>query len=427
MEPPNRRVIVVGGGAAGLLAAGAAARSGAQVVLLEKMERPGRKLGITGKGRCNLTNSASSGDFLRHYGEAARFMRYALGRFSQDDLIDLVEDLGVATVTERGGRVFPASGKASQVVEALITWVRGLGVQIERLAPVTRLLIEEGRLSGVVSCSGEVAPANERIHRADAVVLATGGVSYPRTGSTGDGYRLAAEAGHQIVELHPALVPIETAGNLAARLQDLSLRNVTAQVWRDGRKRLALQGEMTFMSYGLSGPIILTLSKSIAQALAEECRVEVVIDLKPALDDQKLDRRLLRDLESKGKQKIKAILRGLLPSRLIPICCEMANLPVEKVGHQVTAAERKRLRQWLKGIRLQVTRTRPITEGLVTAGGVTRTEVDPRTMASRVLPGLYLAGEVIDVDADTGGYNLQAAFSTGWIAGQSSARVPPSG
>ncbi len=427
MEPQKRRVIVVGGGAAGLLAAGAAARAGADVVLLEKMERPGRKLAITGKGRCNLTNSASPSDFLRHYDEAGRFMRYALGRFSQDDLVDLLEDLGVATVTERGGRVFPVSGKAVEVVEALITWVRDLGVRIEQRAPVARFVIEDERLRGVVTCRGEATPANERIHRADAVVLATGGMSYPRTGSTGDGYRLAAEAGHQVVEPRPALVPIETAGNLAARLRDLNLRNVTAQVWYDGRKRMALQGEMTFMSYGLSGPIILTLSKRIAQALAEDHRVEVVIDLKPALDDRKLDRRLLRDLEAKGKLKIRAILRGLLPSQLIPICCEMANLPVEKVGHQVTAVERKRLRQWLKGVRLQVTRTKPIAEGLVTAGGVVRAEVNPRTMASRILPGLHLAGEVLDIDADTGGYNLQAAFSTGWVAGQSAAKVPSSG
>jgi predicted Rossmann fold flavoprotein len=257
---------------------------------------------------------------------------------------------------------------------------------------------------------------------AAVVIVATGGASYPGTGSTGDGYRLAAAVGHTIVPIRPALVPLETAGDVAPRLQGLSLRNVTARVWVDGEKRAEAFGEMLFTHFGLSGPIILSLSKRVVDALRLGQDVTLAIDLKPALDERKLDARLLRELDARGKQQFRTLLKSLLPRKLIPVCIALTGIPPHKAGHQITAGERKRLRGWLKDFRLQVTGHRPFSEALITAGGVDTAQVDPRTMASRLVAGLYFAGEVLDVDADTGGYNLQAAFSTGRMAGESAAR-----
>jgi len=326
-------------------------------------------------------------------------------------------------VTERGGRVFPASGqacpersrRAQDVVDALVRWVGEHGVTLRTRSPVERLLVEGGRVVGVQASRG-------RVYRADAVIVATGGASYPATGSTGDGYRLAESVGHTIVPIRPALVPLETAGDIAPRLQGLSLRNVTVRVWVDGKRQAEAFGEMLFTHFGLSGPIILSLSRQVVDALRLGQRVILSIDLKPALDERKLDARLLRDLDAHGKQQFRTLLKELLPRKLIPLCIDLTGIPPDKVAHQITAQERKRLRMWLKDFRLEVTGYRPFTEALITAGGVDTREVDPRTMASRLVEGLYFAGEVLDVDADTGGYNLQAAFSTGWAAGRSAAR-----
>jgi len=413
-----RRVIVVGAGASGLMAAGQAAQMGASVLLLEKMDRPGRKLRITGKGRCNLTNVAPVSDFIAHFGPSGCFLRQAFYRFFTSDLLALFEELGVPTVTERGGRVFPVSQEARDVVDALVRWVREGGVQIQTRSSVERLLIEEERVVGVKTSTDPTG----RTYRADAVIVATGGASYPATGSTGDGYRLAESVGHTLVPVRPALVPLETAGDVAPRLQGLSLRNVTAQIWIAGQEQAELFGEMLFTHFGVSGPIILSLSRQIVDALRQDRRVVLSIDLKPALDGDKLDARLLRDLDAHGKRHFRTLLKGLLPGKLIPVCIDLTGIPPHKEAHQITAQERERLRTWLKDFRLEVTGHRPFSEAIITAGGVETREVDPRTMASRLVEGLYFAGEVLDVDADTGGYNLQAAFSTGWLAGRSAAR-----
>jgi predicted Rossmann fold flavoprotein len=424
----NRRVIVVGGGAAGLMAAGQAASLGAEVLLFEKKSRPGRKLRLTGKGRCNLTNETSLSEFIAHFGPNGRFLRQAFSQFFTADLVDFFGGLGISTVTERGGRVFPATGQAQDVVDALVRWVKDQGVTVYTRSPVEGLLVEGLRVVGVrvskprVSQKKAGASSPGRVYRAGAVVVATGGASYPATGSTGDGYRLAQSVGHTIVPIRPALVPLETSGNIASRLQGLSLRNVTARVLVDGKEQARQFGEMLFTHFGLSGPIVLSLSKQVVDALRLGQSVTVSIDLKPALDERKLDARLLRDLDSFGKRQFRTLLKGLLPSKLIPVCIDLTSIPPRKVGHQITAQERKRLRSWLKDFRLEVTGHRPISEAIITAGGIETREIDPPTMASRLVEGLYFAGEVLDIDADTGGYNLQAAFSTGWVAGRSAAR-----
>ncbi len=410
----ERGVIVIGGGAAGLMAAGQAAELGAETLLLEKMKRPGNKLRITGKGRCNLTNVTPLSEFIAHFGPNGRFLRQAFSRFFTPELVAFFEELGVRTVTERGGRVFPASDRAQDVVDALVRWVGERGVTLRTRSPVKQLLVEGGRVVGV-----RVA---KRVYRADGVIVATGGVSYPATGSTGDGYRLAASVGHSIVPLRPALVPLETAGDVAPRLQGLSLRHVTVRVWVNGKKQAEAFGEMLFTHFGLSGPIILSLSGRVVDALRQGQGVVLAIDLKPALDEHKLDVRLLRDLDMHGKQQFRTLLEALLPRKLIPVCIDLTSISPHKMGHQITAQERRRLRTWLKDFRLEVTGYRSFAEAIITAGGVDTREIDPRTMASRLVEGLYFTGEVLDVDADTGGYNLQAAFSTGWLAGRAAAR-----
>lgn len=417
-----RKVIVIGGGASGLIAAGQAAEQGAETLILEKMRRSGLKLRITGKGRCNLTNIAPLPDFIAHFGPAGRFLRNAFSRFFVSDLMEFLEKLGVQTVTERGGRVFPESGEAHEIANALEKWSNECGVTVRSQSRVKRLLVEKGHVVGVLI---ENAPTQRgssgRTYHADSVILATGGASYPATGSTGDGYRLAKSVGHTIVSIRPALVPIVTAGNIASRLQGLSLRNVNVRLMIDGKKRAEAFGEMIFTHFGVSGPIILTLSRQVVDALQMKRQATLSIDHKPALDNRKLDARLLRDLDAHGRKKFRALLKGLLPSKLIPVCADLTGIPLDRMLHQVTAQQRKTLRLWLKDFRLEVTGHRPFSEAIITAGGVDTREVDPRTMASRIVKGLYFAGEVLDLDADTGGYNLQAAFSTGWIAGRAAA------
>jgi len=410
----KRNVIIVGGGAAGLMAAGQAAEQGAQVLLLEKMDRPGRKLRITGKGRCNLTNMTSREAFIEHFGPTGDFLRQVFYRFFNTDLVAFFEGLGVPTETQRGGRVFPVSERAEDVVDALVHWLVKRGVAVQTQTPVEGLLLQEGHVAGVETRSGQ-------IHRGDAVVLATGGASYAATGSTGDGYRMAEVVGHTIVPIRPALVPLETAGDVAPRLQGLSLRNVALHLLIDGEQAAEAFGEMLFTHFGVSGPMVLYLSRQVVDALRRGADVVLSIDLKPALDEQELDARLLRDIDRHGKRHFRTLLKGLLPSKLISVSIDQTGIPAHKVLHQITAEERDRLRAWLKDFRLTVTSHRPFREAIVTAGGVETTEVDPRTMESRLVPGLYFAGEVLDIDANTGGFNLQAAFSTGWLAGRSAA------
>ena len=409
----KRKVIVIGGGAAGLIAAGQAVEAGASTLLLEKMKRPGRKLCITGKGRCNITNIADVTDFIAHFGKTGSFLRQAFSRFSNTDLMDFLKELGLELVTERGGRVFPASGKASDVLTVILQWLKQCGVQIKHSSTVDELLISDGRVTGVVSRGREFS--------CDSVILATGGASYPATGSTGDGYRLAISASHSVVPIRPALVPLETSGDVAGKMEGLNLRNINVRMLVNGKKRKEAFGEVVFTEFGVTGPAILTLSGEAVDAIRNGHKIVFSIDLKPALDEKKLDARLLRDFALRGKEQFNSILRGLLPREMVPVCLDLTGIPPERMASSVSAKERGRLRTWLKDFRLEVTKPRPLTEAIVTAGGIDTREVNPRTMESRRTKGLFIAGELLDVHADTGGYNLQAAFATGWLAGRSAA------
>ncbi len=404
---------MVGGGAAGLMAAGQAAEAGSEVVLLEKMKRPGRKICISGKGRCNITNIAELSEFIQHFGKTGRFLRQPFNRFFSAELMQFFAQHGLELVKERGGRVFPTSGKAPDVLKTFLRWLEGLPVSIRPDSRVDELLVEEGKLRGVV-CNGNPIYGQ-------AVILTTGGKSYPATGSTGDGYRLAESVGHKIVPFRPALVPVETEGNLARRLTGLHLRNVGVQLFVNGKKKQDGFGELQFMKYGLSGPVILTVSGLIVDALRAGKKVGLVLDLKPALDVQKLDSRLLRDFNERRKERMDSVLRGLMAREMVSVCLSATGISADRLAGEVRAAERKQLRHWLKNISFTVTGYRGFKEAIVTAGGVDLGLVNPRTMESKCCPGLYLAGELLDLQADTGGYNLQAAFSTGWLAGRSAA------
>lgn len=418
MAEPNPLVdvIVIGGGPAGLMAAGQAALGGARVILLEKMDQPGRKLRITGMGRCNLTNIIDREAFITHFGRNGRFLRQAFGHFFNEDLIRFFEDIGVETITERGGRVFPKDMDAKKLTAILADWAKICSVDIIRECPVDKVNIQDGRVTGVQTRAGRPISANN-------VIIATGGASYVGTGSTGDGFRMARDLGHTIKSIRPALVPLKTAGSTAQQLQGLPLRNARVSLYVDGKKSNEMFGEMLFTHFGVSGPVMLTLSGEIVDALDANKQVEISIDLKPALDESKLDARLLRELDAHGKQKTATMLKRLLPLKLVPVCAELAGLSLEKPCHQVSSAERTRLLRLLKDFRLTVNGYLPLEAAMITAGGVSLDEVDPRSMESRIIKGLYFAGEVLDLAADTGGYNLQEAFSTGWLAGRSAAGV----
>ncbi|MFO8036001.1 MAG: NAD(P)/FAD-dependent oxidoreductase [Anaerolineales bacterium] len=407
-------VIVVGGGASGLIAAGQAAARGAITLLLEKMEQPGRKLLLTGKGRCNLTNLGNVQQFIEHFNPQGQFLTQLFYRFFHPHLRDFFEELGVPTEVQRGDRVFPKSEDARDVRDALLRWIGELGVEVITNTPVIHLIIEDEEIKGVETHRGN--------YHAQAVIIATGGAAYPGTGSTGDGFQLAREAGHTIVPIRPALVPLVTQGDTAPKLQGLSLRNVQANLWVDGKKTDDPFGEMLFTHFGLSGPIILTLSRQVVDHLRSGRNVVIAIDLKPALDHPTLDDRLLRDIQALGRKQFSSLLEGLLPKKLIPICTEQTGIPWDKKNNQISAEERTRLRMWLKeDFRFQIVDHLSFDQAIVTAGGVDTREVNPQTMESKRIRGLYFAGEVLDVDADTGGYNLQAAFSTGWAAGRAAA------
>jgi predicted Rossmann fold flavoprotein len=409
----GKKVIVIGGGASGLMAAGQAAIKGAEVLILEKMKRPARKLRITGKGRCNLTNNAEKKEFLSHFRAGSRFLNQAFARFFSNELITFLEQLGVNVELERGGRYFPKDNRAEDVVDAMVQWVKSLGVKIYTDSPVKKLFIGDGGINGVKTAN--------RTYRTDAVILATGGKSYPATGSSGDGYEITKDCGHTIISPRPSLVPVTTKGGIAEKLQGLSLKNISVRLYIDSRKKSEEFGEMLFTHYGLSGPVILSLSRLIVDALHEKRNIQIAIDLKPALDDKKLNNRLLRDFKEHGKKKFKTILNYLLPRKLIPVCISLTNIDPEKTGNHITSDERKRLRLWLKDFIFDINGHRGFNEAIITAGGVSTKEINPLTMESKIIKNLYFAGEIIDIDADTGGYNLQAAFSTGFIAGQSAA------
>ncbi len=407
-------IAVIGGGAAGLMAAGQAALNGAEAVIFEKMARPGRKICITGKGRCNITNIAKLPDFIAHFGPNGKFLRQAFSRFFAPELMEFFQRLGLELVIERGGRVFPASGLAPDVLRVLLKWTREAGARIKNDSTVDGLIIEDGSVKGVISKGRE--------YPFDRVILATGGASYPETGSTGDGYRMAKDAGHKIVALRPALVGLQTRGESAKRLAGLSLLNVGVKFLCDGKKFSKAFGEMAFTENGVTGPVILTLSNAVVDALSDGRKISLSIDLKPALDHKKLDARILRDFKARATEPLSESLRGLLPRELVPLALEFTDIEPAKTASQVTKKERALLVKWLKDFTLEVTGHFPFAEAIVTAGGVDTREIDPRTMESRIVRGLFIAGELLDIQGDTGGYNLQAAFSTGWLAGLSAAR-----
>ena len=411
-----KKVTVVGAGASGLFAAGRAASLGAEVLLLEKMKYPARKLRITGKGRCNLTNMADLDLFIGQFGKNGRFLRSAFSVFFAPELIDFFSGLGIKLETQRGGRVFPSSGSAPEVVDTLVRWTRSQGSAIKCSSPVESLLIESGSVAGVRTARGD-------IFRSEAVILSMGGASYPLTGSDGDGFRLAESAGHDIIPVRPALVPLEIAPSSCTRAAGLQLQNIKLTMFVNSRKKREEFGELLFTDFGVSGPTILRVSGDVVDEINSGNRVELSIDLKPGLDNGKLEARILRDLESRGTENVSSILRGLLPRELVPVCLEHTGINRNTVGNQLRAGSRKILRDWLKDLRLEVTGPRPLAEAIVTAGGVSLREVNPATMESRIVKNLFITGEMLDLQADTGGYNLQAAFSTGWLAGEMAAAI----
>lgn len=412
-------VVVIGAGPAGLLAAGRAAMLGARVLLLEKMEKPARKLRITGKGRANITNMKPLEAHLQEIHPEPRFLRQAFGAFFNRDLMALLEAHGVETKTERGERVFPASNRAWDVAEALVAWAKVQGVEILRHARVEDLLIQEGGFTGVLVAR----KASERPERIEAHcgILATGGRSYPATGSTGDGFRWAEITGHRIETLRPSLVGIHTRPALEGPL-GLTLKNVQLTLWIDEKKQASEFGEAEFTAKGLGGPIVLRLSRRIVDAIAAGRRVAVTLDLKPALDREKLEARLLRELQAHPADTCRDLLRSLLPSPLVDVFLRSLSLDPSAPATLISGPKRKQLLARLKELRFEVTGHGGWDEAIVTAGGVSLKDIDPRTLASRRIENLYFAGEILDLDANTGGYNLQIAFSTGWLAGESAAR-----
>ena len=407
----NYDVIVVGAGPAGLLAAGRAAELGGKVLVLEKMRREGRKLLITGKGRCNITNDAPISEFIKHVYPNGRFLRPAFSSFFSKDIIELLKEHGVESTLELEGRYFPANNRSADVLRALLQWVKSYEVNIRCNYRVEELIVEDNTIKGV--------QANGKMFLCNHVIMATGGKSYPATGSNGEGYELARDVGHSVVKPTPALVPLETEGDLAQKLQGLNLKNVKATVWVNGKKKTDEFGEMIFTHFGLSGPIILTLSRLVVRELQNKNRVEVVIDLKPEFDEQQLNNRLIRDMNEHGNKKFINILRLWLPASMIPIFVDLLTIDTEKECNQVSSKERKKILYLLKNLVFKISNHRSFNEAIITSGGINTKEISQKTMESKVVKGLYFAGEMIDLDAKTGGYNLQIAYSTGWLAGDS--------
>jgi hypothetical protein len=420
----KKQVIVIGAGASGMMAAGRAAENGTLVLLLEKMVTPGRKILISGKTRCNLTNSGELEDFISAYGSNGRFLYGAFNRFFRDDLLEFMRRYGVETKTERGGRIFPSSDDAADVVRALLTYLHEFGVELRTNNKVTSITVNEGKVTGVQTDKGHFP--------ADAVILAVGGSSFPATGSSGDGFRMASELGHTIVKLRPGLVPLTVKEvELAKRMQGVSLKNVRLTAYRcrsseidDSRSGKSVidtrMGEMMLTHFGLGGPLTLLMSLKIVDAM-DNGPVSVAIDLKPALKLDQLELRLQRDFNAYSKRTFQNLLKELLPQKMIETIVQLSDIPADKPGHQINAKERNKLAKLLKSLRFDIKGSLPLSAAMVTAGGVSLKEIDPQTMASKLVKGLYFCGEVMDIDADTGGFNLQAAFSTGFVAGECAA------
>lgn len=405
-----KRVVVVGGGAAGLMAAVIAGREGAKVTLLEKMNYVGKKMGITGKGRCNITNACDMSEFIKNTPGNGKFLYGAYERFTNEDLLQLLHDAGLETKVERGGRVFPASDSALDVRNIFMKLMKHYGVDVHLEEPVKKLLVDDSVATGVVT--------DKETYHADAVVIATGGKSYPATGSTGDGYVLAAQVGHKITDIRPSLVPIVTEESWVKDLMGLSLRNVELSVVAKNKVQAKMFGEMMFTHFGITGPIVLSLSHTVGKLMRKKNigTIGLDINLKPALSPETLDKRLQKDFDLYSKKQIINGMKDLLPSRLIPLIIELAGIDPQKPINQISKEERQQIGYMLQHMPLTVKGLRPVEEAIVTAGGISLKEFNPKTMESKLVKGLYGVGEVLDIDAFTGGYNLQAAFSTGYVA-----------
>ena len=403
------KVLVVGGGAAGMMAAVTAARNGGEVLLIEKNEKLGKKLFITGKGRCNITNSGDIVGLFSAVVSNPKFLYSSFYSLTNDQVVDFFEELGVKTKVERGGRVFPESDHSSDVIRALEQEMKRLGAEVSLKSEVKEILTEEGSAKGVLLSSGKKLYA-------DAVVIATGGISYPSTGSTGDGYRFARACGHTVTDLSPSLVPMEVKEWYAKELMGLSLRNIKIRITA-GKKNLYEEfGEMLFTHYGVTGPVILSAS-SIAGKRLKEQELTLHIDLKPALTEEQLDKRVLREFEASHNRQFKNAVDSLFPAKLKPVMVELSGIPDEKKVNEITKEERKHFVHLIKNFNMTLTSLRGYNEAIITKGGVSVKEIDPGTMESKLVKGLYFAGEVLDLDAVTGGYNLQIAWSTGYLAG----------
>ena len=396
-----------------MMAAISAAECGARVSLLEKNEKLGKKLFITGKGRCNLTNAADIEEFFRAVISNPKFLYSAFYSFTNEQTIAFFESLGLKTKVERGGRVFPQSDHSSDVISALSRELSRRKADVLLHTEVKELIIEEGRAAGVLLSSGKKLYA-------DAVIVASGGISYPSTGSTGDGYRFAESCGHRVTELSPALVPMEVKEWYAKELMGLSLRNIQIRI-TEGKKKLYEEfGEMLFTHYGVTGPVILSASSVVGNRLKQK-ELTLHIDLKPALSEEQLDKRVLREFEANHNRQFKNAVDSLFPAKLKPVMVELSEIPEDKKVHEITKEERLRFVRLIKDFTMTLTNLRGYNEAIITKGGVSVKEVDPGTMESKKVSGLYFAGEVLDLDAVTGGYNLQIAWSTGYLAGMSAA------
>lgn len=402
------QVIVIGGGAAGMMAAVCSAKEGNQVTLLEKNEKLGKKLFITGKGRCNLTNAGDIEDLMSHVVTNPEFLYSAFYSFTNDQMMEWMEEWGCPVKVERGNRVFPVSDKSSDVIRAMERELSRRKVSVKLHTEVKKIVIEDGSVRGAEIKGG-------RILKADKVIVATGGVSYPSTGSTGDGHFFAEKTGHKVTHLEPALVPFHVDGTICSRLQGLSLKNVEASLYAGGKRIYKEFGEMLFTHFGVSGPVILSASSYAVKHKGKD--LKLLIDLKPALSEDQLDHRILKDFQENINKEFKNSLGKLLPKKMIPVILELSGIPEEKKVHEITKNERRNLTALLKAMPLSVTGTRGFKEAIITHGGVDVKEINPSTMESKKVQGLYFAGEVLDLDALTGGYNLQIAWSTGYLAG----------
>ncbi|PAB61170.1 BaiN/RdsA family NAD(P)/FAD-dependent oxidoreductase [Anaeromicrobium sediminis] len=403
------KVIVIGGGAAGMIAAATSASKGNETVLLEQNEKLGKKIYITGKGRCNITNAQDVEELINNVTTNKNFLYSAFYSYTNDDIINLMHEHGVKTKVERGFRVFPVSDKSSDVIKALEKNMSKYKVDVRLDTKVKDIIVKDNKVTGVILSD------NKKIN-CEKIIIATGGLSYPTTGATGDGYNFAKKVGHNVVKLKAALIPLETKEGWIKELQGLSLRNVEIKFHHKNKVVYSNFGEMLFTHFGISGPLVLSASNYINEYL-EKGNMAVTINLKPALDRDKLDKRIQRDFEKYSNKQFKNALKDLLPAKLIPVIIKLSNIEEEKTVNQITKEERKNLLDNITKLPMTVTKTRPIKEAIITSGGINVKEIDPSTMESKKTSGLYFAGEVIDVEALTGGYNLQIAYSTGYLAG----------